>query len=286
MHDPHHTGAIVIGSVLETDVARALAALDAAPGAPSLVELRADQLGPEEVERIVGAAPRPLLVAARRPVDGGSFAGSEDERRALLERALGAGASIDVEWGTSVASLAARTEVRERVVLSHHGGPCRIEPLRDVLRAMAAGPALRLKLVPHAQALDEVLALRTLLHEVTREGLRLAAFATGAAGVVSRILAPAWGSWATYGAIAPGRETASGQLTVDDLVGPYEVLEIHATTRLFGLLGGAATASPSPAMHAAGYHEAGIDARYLPLETETSTRASLSHSSSGSRRSA
>ena len=277
MHDPlrppfwPRAGSIVIGSILETDAARTLATLAtlaATPGAPGLVELRADHLRPNEVEHVVRESARPMLVAVRRPCDGGAFAGSEEERRALLERALEAGAAIDVEWDGSAASLATRPGVGDRVVVSHHGGPCRIDPLRDVVRQMASRPGLRLKLVPEASAIDEVLALRTLLAEAAGSGLRLAAFATGASGVLSRILGPAWGSWATYGAIAPGRETAAGQLTVDDLSDVYDVLAIRGTTRLFGLLGATVSRSPSPAMHAKGYDEAGVDARYLPIETD------------------
>jgi len=261
--------AMVIGSILCADAARALAALRAAPSGCAWVELRADRLRADGVAHVVRAVDRPILVSVRRVSDGGSFDGAEEERRELLETALAAGAAaIDVEWDAPFAALAARPALRERVILSHHGGPCRIDALRGLLARLAAragGPA---KLVPRAARIDDVLALRAVLDEARRQGLRLVAFATGPAGTASRILAPAWGSWATYGSLARGRETAAGQLPVDELLEVYRVLEIGAPTRLYGLLGSAASGSPSPAMHAAGYREAGIDACYLPLETD------------------
>jgi shikimate dehydrogenase len=85
---------------------------------------------------------------------------------------------------------------------------------------------------------------------------------------VTRLLACAWGSWTTYGAPRPGAETAEGQFTVNDLLDTYGVTEIGKATRLYALVGRSVRRSPSPAMHRAGYREAAIDARYLPLEAE------------------
>ncbi len=83
---------------------------------------------------------------------------------------------------------------------------------------------------------------------------------------MTRLLACSWGSWTTYGAPCRGTETAQGQFTVDELLDTYGVLEIGASTRLFALVGSSVRRSPSPAMHRAGYREAGIDARYFPLQ--------------------
>jgi 3-dehydroquinate dehydratase / shikimate dehydrogenase len=260
---------IVVASALESEASRAIAALRAAPAGCAMVELRADRLRVADVVRVVREVARPVLVSARRRADGGAFDGPETERRALLEAALAAGAAfVDVEWDASFATLAERPALRDRVVLSHHGGPCRIDALREMLARLGARHGGVAKLVPHATRVDDVLALRAVLAEARRQGVRLAAFATGRAGVVSRILGPAWGSFATYGSLAPGHETAAGQLPVDDMLDTYRVLELDPRTRLFGLVGAAVSGSPSPAMHAAGYGAAGIDACYLPIETD------------------
>ena len=69
---------------------------------------------------------------------------------------------------------------------------------------MAATPAARLKIVPAARSVGEVGAVRELLALAASEGRSLACFAAGRAGAITRLLAPAWGSWASYGSHADG----------------------------------------------------------------------------------
>jgi 3-dehydroquinate dehydratase/shikimate dehydrogenase len=133
---------------------------------------------------------------------------------------------------------------------------------------MAGRRAARLKIVPLARSLGDVVAVRDLLTMARRDGRHLACFASGRAGAVSRLLAVSWGSWGTYGASVAGAETAEGQFAVRDMLEVYDVAGIGAGTHRFALVGRAVAGSPSPAMHAAGYREAGLDARYVPLETD------------------
>jgi 3-dehydroquinate dehydratase/shikimate dehydrogenase len=152
------------------------------------------------------------------------------------------------------------------VVASVHGGPCTPDSLDDRYRTLAATGAARLKLVPTARALDECVAVRDVLARAARDRRRLACFALGGPGRISRILAPSWGSWATYGTRAGGETTAPGQFPVEDLVDVFDVRSIGPGTRLYGLVGGDLGRSPSPAMHADALRAAGLDARYLPFD--------------------
>jgi shikimate dehydrogenase len=90
----------------------------------------------------------------------------------------------------------------------------------------------------------------------------------GRAGALSRLLGPNWGSWATFASVRAGGQTAPGQFTAQEMLGIYDVLNIGAATRRFALIGNAVFGSPSPAMHRAGYEEAGLDARYFPIELD------------------
>ena len=260
------TSGDIVVSVLERTVSTAAALVERPPAGCGLVEIRADRFGAADVAALVPRCPLPTVVTARRPEDGGEFRGSEEERRALLLAALQAGADfVDVEWGSPVAGLL-RGPVAGRGILSHHGGPCSVDRLRDLRRAMAAEPAARLKIVPVAGRIGDLGAIRDVLAE--RGGPPLACFATGRAGVLSRLLALRWGSWGTYGAVSTGRETAAGQLTVADLEDRFGVRSIGPRTVLHGLVGRDLEWSPSPAMHAVGYRSAGLDARYLPVELD------------------
>jgi 3-dehydroquinate dehydratase/shikimate dehydrogenase len=157
----------------------------------------------------------------------------------------------------------------ERVILSHHGAPCALPQLRALLHGLRSTRAARLKIVALGAALADAQVVRDVLAYAAGGRAPLACFALGAPGLATRILAPAWGSWATYGSAARGRETAQGQLLACELLEVHEVLRIGPDTRRFGLVGCPVTASPSPALHRAGYRAAGLDAVFLPLETES-----------------
>jgi len=256
----------VVHSILEPDVEAAARRLADAPAACGLVEIRADALHAGDVAGLVARAGRPLVVTVRTRDDGGTFTGSTDEKRAILRTALDAGAAfVDVEWDGPLAEFAHGPDAA-RVILSHHGATCDAAALAALLAAMRGTRAARLKIVPRARRLDELGALKALLARERSEAQPLAAFALGAAGTVSRVLALAWGSWATYGAAA-GRETAEGQLSTAELLGVYRVASISGTTRRFGIAGSPVRRSLSPALHAAAYRATGLDAVYLPLDT-------------------
>lgn len=256
----------VVLSILETDPGAVRRRLEAAPRGCGIVEIRADRLRATEIGGLVGAAPVPAIVTVRRPEDGGTFDGSEEERRAILEAGLAAGAAwIDVEWNGPLASLA-DGPMADRVILSHHGGRCDPFRLRRLVAAMAGTRAARLKVVPHAERATDAAVLEDLLREANDARRRLTAFATGEPGMATRVFAPSWGGWGTFGSADPGAETASGQIPVDDLLDVYDVLSIGPATRRFALAGSPVAGSPSPAMHAAAFRAAGIDARYLPIE--------------------
>ncbi len=257
----------VIGSILENTAERTQRCLLEMPRGCGLVEIRGDHLRAGELAGLVGASALPVIVTLRTARDGGAFDGSEEERRGALRAVLDAGARyVDVEFDGPLADMGEGSDAA-RVILSHHGAPCVAAELLALHRRMAACPAAVLKLVPRCESVAEVGAVRVVL-EGAGQSRPFVSFAKGRAGAISRLLAPAWGSWATYGSAAPGRETAAGQFTAKDLLDVHDVLGIGSSTRRFALVGRDVFSSPSPAMHRAGYRAAGIDARYLPLELD------------------
>lgn len=259
----------VIPSVLEGEPEAAERGLEQARADCPLVELRADLLRAGEVGGLVRRSRRELVVSARRGSDGGRFCGSEEERRGLLLAALEAGARyVDIERDEPPLDRRERSRFARRIVLSDHGCPCEPETLERLYAEMAAGPEERIKIVPRAQSVAQIAAVRELLGRAERDGRLVACFALGRQGALSRLLAPSWGSWATYGAPRRGAESADGQFTVDDMIDVHDVLGIGERTRRFLLVGSRVFGSPSPAMHAAAYAACGLDARYLPLELD------------------
>jgi 3-dehydroquinate dehydratase/shikimate dehydrogenase len=176
---------------------------------------------------------------------------------------------VDVERGSTLAGEFLHAPgFADRLILSDHGASCTTRDLLPVYREMAETPAAVLKIVPRAGSPLETVAVHDLLAKAADDGRRLATFALGRAGALSRLLAPSWGSWAVYGSVRRGEETAEGQFTVEELEKVYRVDEIGSSTHRFALVGSAVFGSPSPAMHRAGYRRIGMDAAYLPVEVD------------------
>ena len=259
---------MVVCSILESGGERTLRRIGEAPEGCGLVEVRGDRLGAEELAAVVRGAGRELIVTLRNPAEGGEWSGSEEERGAALRAALDAGARyVDLELEGAPPGLLGTVDP-ERVILSHHGARCTTEALREVHRRMAAQPAAVLKIVPACDSLAEAGAVREFLKGIEQPAKPVACFALGRAGMVTRILAPSWGSWASYGSAVRGAETAPGQLTASELLDLYRVTRIGDETRRFALIGSDISRSPSPAMHRGGYDAIGIDACFLPLELD------------------
>ena len=125
-----------------------LAAREAAT-AGDLVELRVDGVTNLDLGRALDGRRVPAIVTCRAMWEGGHFEGTEEERRAVLARALELGAEfVDVEWkavegqltGVSFRDLVHRAP--ERIVVSSHdfdGVPSDLESRAREMRATGAG---------------------------------------------------------------------------------------------------------------------------------------------------
>ena len=236
------------------------------------VELRADQLDLQQTVAACRLLDGETIVTLRRPEEGGSYPGDEEQRHAQLLAALDAGARyVDVELGTELAQRMLGSHP-QRVVLSHHGGSAGGEAIESRIKAMAATPAALLKLVPDADSLDDVWALRDRL--ATLEEGRWSIFAMGRAGMLGRLMAPHWGAWGSYAAADPQRPTAADQWSARQMIERYAVDTIGDTTQFMLLVGTQVHAkSPSPAMHQEGYRALGLDRRYIALDVNAWSQA-------------
>lgn len=152
------------------------------------------------------------------------------------------------------------------LICSHHdfaGVPARLESLYE---RMAATGARVLKIAATAHDATDCLPLLRLLERARREGRALVAVAMGDAGLLTRVLGPARGSFLTYAAAAENSATAPGQTTAEDLRDLYRFDRINPATQICGLVGSPVAHSLSPHIHNAAFAALGLDAVYLPFE--------------------
>lgn len=259
----------IVASVFAETPGQVLAAAKAAAmdGADWL-ELRLD-LWPatHDLPALLRAVPLPVLVACRRPEDGGMYRGTSAERRALLTAAIGAGAQgldleIDEPWVPPLGGTRLRLVVRSFHSLT--GVPRQLDEIVARLRSF---PSTVAKLVVTAHDLADAAPIQRLLAATDQVQHPTVAFAMGRTAWPTRILAAMHGAPLVYGSVAGQRSTAPGQLPVTLLAGLYRVASLGPRTELYGLFGNPALHSLGPWLHNRVFRRLGRDAVYLPFET-------------------
>jgi len=223
-----------------------------------LIELRLDTVKDPSAAAALAGRKKPVIVTCRHKSQGGHFAGSEEERRAILSEALALGAEfVDLEFRGSCADLMERTGGR-RIVLSHHDFDGVPADLPELAQAMLSSGAEVVKLAITARGLRDNITLRNIA-KGTRVPMSL--IAMGEAGLPSRVLATWIGSCWTYA----GNGVAPGQISDQVMHDEYRFRRIGARTAVYGVLGKPVSHSVSPVMHNAAFRSGHLDAVYLPL---------------------
>ncbi len=215
--------------VIETNLAAVRESLARIHARGLLAELRLDYLPQPEIRSLLAGRRGPVIVTNRLAQEGGRWSGPEATRQRLLFEALAAGADyVDVEWGAAAEwrreMLAHRG--RSRIILSWHDTTGTPNPLRlaDTFRAMQEEGADIIKIVTRAREPAEALAVLALIPGAVAAGQEIIAFCMGPAGRYSRVVAPLLGAYLTFAVLERGRESAPGQLTVEELQQLWEIL--------------------------------------------------------------
>ena len=211
------------------------------------------------------------LFTARHPSHGGTFNGSEQDRVALSQQALAAGADVvDAELGSEAARdlLAAGAPM----ILSHHDFNAMPDDdeLRSLTQAMHAlspqSPPLAIKVVPTATSITDSVRMLQWVQERKDNEPRRIGFAMGVAGACSRALTIAYGAPITYAAF--GEAVAPGQIALAELLETYRAADLNANTRVYGIVGASCQNSFSAFLHSPAFAARGINSVYVLLQTD------------------
>ena len=248
-----------------------------------LFEVRADFVRDLDMGALLAARTRPLLFTCRPESEGGRWPDKGGPaRRRLLRDAVERGFDlVDVELRSGFDDVMAAKAGRGLVVSFHDQGGMPKD--LDALHArMGASGADVVKIVGTARSVADVGRLLAFARRRAREGKLsdaasgtpsrrpgLVALAMGPLGTPSRVLGGRHGAPFTFASPEAGREAAPGQLPARTLAEVYRVREIGPATRVFGLLGSDVLRSLSPAIHNRAFARCGIDAVYVPLQSES-----------------
>ena len=240
-----------------------------------LIELRVDrmpEISDEEIRSLLGnpIGDIPMILTIRSADEGGDWSESEADR---IERLLTLAPLVDftdvelVAWRDSDDAL---RQLRS-LILSKHDFTGRPSSLHsDLFEMLAADGCKTPKLAWRARTVRDNFEafelMRTCASAHTPTGHKPGIIVCiGSDGLPSRILAKKFGAFATFGALASGRESAPGQVTISEFKNLYRWDTIDERTHVYGVLGDPVAHSLSPHVHNAAFEQAGLNAVYLPL---------------------
>lgn len=213
--------------------------------------------------------PLPVIVTPRAKWEGGEYKGSEESRQDILRMAYDLGADyIDVELkvaGGFIQELRSRgKDSTTKIIVSNHNWDFTPsdEEIHATIEQMWATGGDIVKYVTTAQDITDVAQVFHFLSESKGPTIGLA---MGPAGMISRLLAPKFGGYLTFGALCKGQESAPGQPTVQDLIEVYRVKSMDRDTMVYGVIGKPVYHSKGPVLHNKGFEELNLNKVYVPL---------------------
>ncbi|HUX00589.1 MAG TPA: type I 3-dehydroquinate dehydratase [Phycisphaerae bacterium] len=233
-------------------------------GEPLAVELRLDALRDPDLARLLAAAPCPVVATCRPRREGGLYDGPEESRLELLRQAARLGAAyIDIEHD---AARALGPVAPAKRIVSYHNFRETPPDLAAIHERLARLGADVVKIAVTARHILDCAAVLRLLRDARTPTIALA---MGERGILTRILAPKFGSLLTYASFdADAREAGPGQITLSDMLNLYRVHRICRQTRVYGVIADPVAHSLSPAIHNTAFAALDLDAVYLPLWVE------------------
>jgi 3-dehydroquinate dehydratase / shikimate dehydrogenase len=234
-----------------------------------LVELCLDHfIKLPDIADLIKLCDKPVLVSCRRRKDGGNWAGTEDERLALLRNTIVAGPAY-VELDLEIANKIPRFGETKRVI-SHTSLN---RPLNNVDEIFEQCYKAKADVVKFTWPTEDLDAAWPLLAAVTQSReLPVVGQGIGASGLTFSLLGRKYGSPWIYAALEKGMETHEGQPTVWQLEDQYCWGDISKKTRFIGVVGMGAAENTTVRVLNAAFKELDKPIRCLPLMPGNITR--------------
>ena len=150
-----------------------------------------------------------------------------EHQQLLIDAAKGGFDYVDVELSTPKLEALVKElkALGAKPIVSFHkfDGSLSISELNSVLEREIASGAEVCKIVTTAERMEDNLTALNFT-SVASTKAKVVCFCMGELGKISRLLSPLFGGFFTFASLEHGSETASGQLTIQEMKAAYEVL--------------------------------------------------------------
>jgi 3-dehydroquinate dehydratase type I len=214
-------------SILPKTVPEALRLIEKAEGAHAdFIEVRLDRLE-DCLKNYRGLADLAAHVKTPKIATDKASRKETEHRQMLIAAAKSGFEYVDVELSTPqleglVKELKA---LGAKPIVSFHkfGGSLSISELNGVLEREISSGAEVCKIVTTAKQMEDNLTTLNFTSAAASKA-KVVCFCMGELGKVSRLLSPLFGGFFTFASLESGSETASGQMTIQEMKASYELL--------------------------------------------------------------
>ncbi|MEK6946472.1 MAG: 3-phosphoshikimate 1-carboxyvinyltransferase [Nanoarchaeota archaeon] len=237
-----------------------------------LTELRLDfikNIDENKIKELMNNKKQKIIVTCRPVQFGGLFKGNEKERIALLNKAIELKADfVDVEFGSEIATDIIKNKKSSKIIISHHDfkETPSLEKLESIYSQINKLNPDFVKIVTAANSINDNFIIFNLLKGKNN----LVSFCMDQKGEISRILASKFGSVITYCSLGKNKESASGQITLEEMNKLYHIDLINKETNVIGIIGEFAENSMSKYMHNPNFVKNSINFVYVPFKVAPS----------------
>ncbi len=188
-----------------------------------LIEVRLDSL--ENLTRLPELASHgktPKIASCRRA------SGTDKEKQRVLLSAAEAGFNYidaDLSWQNLKSFVGEVKAFNAKCIVSFHDydGSLNSIELNSLLKKQISSGANVCKIVSTAKQIEDNLTLLQFISESSTK-TKIVCFAMGELGKTSRLLSPLFGAFFTFASLEHGRETAPGQMTIQEMRTAYDLL--------------------------------------------------------------
>lgn len=169
----------------------------------------------------------PMIATNRLQGCEGKSLGKCEQQRLLLDAAQKGFEYVDIELSTpNLRRLIEKIKsLGVKPIISFHdfNGPLGFSEMQKILRKEIAYGAEVGKIVTTAKTVGDNLTLLNFVSKACKSA-NIVCFAMGELGKISRLLSPLFGGFFTMASLEKGLETASGQMTIGEMLAAYQVL--------------------------------------------------------------
>ena len=215
--------------VVSRNNAEALRKIALAEPLADMLEIRLDAMETFDVNEIIKAASKPVLVTYRSRREGGKGSADAETHAKYVLTAIQSGADlVDLElslprkWRKKIFDARGRSEI----IISTHindGTPSRLD-LEKIFRDCADTGADIVKIVTRAETWADNLRVLELIPKAHGLGIKIITFCMGPIGKISRIASHLMGGYMTFASLEEGEESAAGQIPIRQMKEIVDIL--------------------------------------------------------------